>query len=733
MPSSNIDIDLTGDALSILKQLKAEFTSLNSKVDFLEQNTKASFKGIKNSLSQISLVSITQGFENFKNTLSSINAPGLNFESQMADLSAITGIVGDDLDFLGEKARENAKIYGGEAAESVEVYKLLLSQLSPELAKYPEVLGGMADSVSVLSKTMGGDTAGAVEVLTTAMNQYGISMDDPIQAQKELNEMMNAMAAGAQAGSAELPQLKEAIQNVGGDAKSSGLEFEELVAAIEALDKAGKKGSEGGTALRNILASLNQGRFLPKDVQQELQGAGIDIEALSDKSLDFTERLRLLNPIVNDSALLSKLFGKENKLAAEALINSVDAQDAMTLAITGTTTAQEQANVIMDTRSEKLARINAWFEDIKIGISNATGSFLPFLEISFGALQSLSTIVPAIKSITTAVNFLTVAENRLIIAQKLRNMWTTLTSISTMKMIAITKLQSTWTGIVTAAQWLWNLAMTMNPIGIIITAIGALVAGIVWLTSSFSGFGDFFTNFWENLKQWFWNLVNFWNEYLNPFTWLLNLIDEVFPGAKAAITGFFSDLWDSIYAIFFQPWVDAWNATMGWIFGDQNLDGEVSHVITDGRSKTSDQLDDGVYQLSLLDRTIDEKMQIFSDRIANIDMTDEERQTLTQEARERLVALETKKQQASDKRAINSKYGDMPYTNNVTSSNKSATNTKGAGFASAEKKEINTTIDKLVNNLIINVPKVDLSPAKIREMISETLIGAVRDFEVTVN
>ncbi|QIM22887.1 hypothetical protein G7075_20050 [Phycicoccus sp. HDW14] len=35
------------------------------------------------------------------------------------------------------------------------------------------------------------------------------------------------------------------------------------------------------------------------------------------------------------------------------------------------------------------------------------------------------------------------------------------------------------TGIVTAAQWLWNAALTANPIGIVVVAIAALVAAIV--------------------------------------------------------------------------------------------------------------------------------------------------------------------------------------------------------------------------------------------------------------
>jgi hypothetical protein len=44
-------------------------------------------------------------------------------------------------------------------------------------------------------------------------------------------------------------------------------------------------------------------------------------------------------------------------------------------------------------------------------------------------------------------------------------------------------LQAIWTGVATKAQWLWNAAITANPIGAIVVAIAALVAGIILLVS----------------------------------------------------------------------------------------------------------------------------------------------------------------------------------------------------------------------------------------------------------
>lgn len=618
MAETNIGINIEGDALIVIQQLKQQFVGLEKEVKQLGDKSKSSFQKITKSLRAINVVSVTQQFENFKNTLNSFNKPSLDFESQMAELEAITGITGDALDHLGDKARKNAKVFGGDASKSVETYKLLLSQLSPELAKYPETLSAMADNVSILSKTMGGDTTGAVEVLTTAMNQYRVSLDDPIKAQEELNRMMNAMSAGAKEGSAELPALKAAIQNVGGDAKSSNLSFEEMVSAIESLDKAGKKGAEGGVALRNTLASLNQGRFLPDEVQQELLSAGVNMEALSDRSLSFTDRMRALLPIQEDAALLSKLFGKENKLAGEALLQSVDAQDKMTEAITGTNTANQQANIIMNTRAEGLSRLFAWFNDIKISIGNMTGAFLPLIEVGFSAMQAISTIVPAITMVTNAVNWLRVAENRLIITKAL---------------------SATWTGILTAAQWAWNIAMTANPIGIIIVAIGALVAGVIYAWNHFEGFRNTIIGLWDAI-------VSFVKH--NPFLWwITTLVDMIKAG------------WKWLKSIFG--------------FGDAKVE-------------------------------IEEKST---------------NETITKTTPE--VAPE----------ATGSQYANLPFKG--VTGNTSGKQSSSGGFASAEKKSIVTTINSLVKEVNINVPNIAASKSKIKEMIEEALIAAVRDFEIAIS
>ena len=449
----------------------------------------STMNGIQKNIKNISFTSVLDQVDRVATGLDSLSAPGLKYSSAMADLSAITGLTGDKLDELGRKARDNAKTFGGDAAKSVEVYKILLSQLGPALADKPEILNAMAKNSETLAKTLGGDSARATGIMTTAMNQYGVSIDNPIRAQREMTDMMNAMAAAAKEGSAELDAQQAAINEVGGDAKRAKVGFNEMLSAIQMLDKGGLKESRGGIALRNVLTTLNQGRFLPKDVQSELRAAGVDINALSDKSKSLTDRLRVLNPVAGDSALMSKLFGRESQGAAQILINSTDAQDQLTKAITGTNTAQEQANTIMESAAEKQKRQQARIDDLKTSLFDLTGGMLGYASVLGNSVRDISNLLPLLGGMRFAYDKIRLALK----AETWQLLWqNTLTLIST----ARSKAHALAIWGVEAATWAWNTAQKalnatfwLNPITWIIAAVIALTALIIYIAYKVDGWG----------------------------------------------------------------------------------------------------------------------------------------------------------------------------------------------------------------------------------------------------
>ncbi len=65
---------------------------------------------------------------------------------------------------------------------------------------------------------------------------------------------------------------------------------------------------------------------------------------------------------------------------------------------------------------------------------------------------------------------------------------------------AVTKAQTLWTSIATAGQWLWNAALTANPIGLVITGVALLGAGVVWAYKKVGWFRGAVLASWEAIK-----------------------------------------------------------------------------------------------------------------------------------------------------------------------------------------------------------------------------------------
>lgn len=496
---------------NIVLQMQGQNRVLAS-VNNIQRSTNNLVNNINRQLNSIRLNSIIDNIEKVSSAIDSLNGPGMQLSTSMHDLQAMTGVAGQKLKEIEGYARDSAKTFGGSAAEGVESYKLILGQLSPEIAKVPTALKSMGETVSYTSKLMGGDTTAATEVLTTAMNQYGISLKDPTQASKVMAAMMNVMAAAAGEGSAELPQIKAALEQTGMAAKSAGVSFEETNAAIQVLDKAGKKGSEGGVALRNVLATLGQGRFLPKAVRAEFKALGIDINQLNNPNKTLTERLNMLKPLLKDSALMSAVFGKENSNAAMALISQTAEIDRLNEAVGGTKTAYEQAAIIMESPEEKNKRLQAQIDDFKISLFNATNGMLGYASVVAQTAQTVANLAPIYNGAVSAIKFLTNAQ----------------------------KMQALWTKICTAAQWLWNAAMNANPVFWVITGIIALVAIVTLCWNKFEGFRKVVFQGWEALKL--------FGQVIKDY--VINRFKELLSG----VTGIGKALW----AFFKGDWQEAW-------------------------------------------------------------------------------------------------------------------------------------------------------------------------------
>lgn len=118
-----------------------------------------------------------------------------------------------------------------------------------------------------------------------------------------------------------------------------------------------------------------------------------------------------------------------------------------------------------------------------------------------------------------------------------------ITAVSAMIPLIATLSEVTWaqniaTKAAAAGQWLLNVAMDANPIGLVIAGIAALIAGIVWAWNEFEGFRKVVMGVWEVMKLFAKVIkdyvINRIKELLSGITGLAGAIVKFFKGDWSA-------------------------------------------------------------------------------------------------------------------------------------------------------------------------------------------------------
>lgn len=120
--------------------------------------------------------------------------------------------------------------------------------------------------------------------------------------------------------------------------------------------------------------------------------------------------------------------------------------------------------------------------------------------------------------------------------------------------------------LVTAAQWAWNIAMTANPIGLVVAAVALIIGGIILLATQTDWLGKAWAVVWDGIL-WYINWVK--NNYIAAFNLMADagkwLVDKV-----TAIPGLIKSAFSGLFTIITAPWraafnfiSDAWNNTVG--------------------------------------------------------------------------------------------------------------------------------------------------------------------------
>ena len=347
----------------------------------------------------------------------------LEFEKGLANLSVITGISGDELEALGDKAKEIALRFGGEATSQLDLMSIALSKLGPDLAKSKEQFAGFIENVNIFAKATGQDAAVAGQQLMDVMLQVGVNTSDANEVLRASGELMDVLAKAAQEGAAETSALAESYLQVGSTAKQLNLSSTQVAAALEGLAFAGKSGAEAGVGLRNVLTSLVKTSSAAEKALNSIGLSSAELgKSLSEKGIADTlqmlqDGLQKLGSDAERSALLVRVFGKENLAAAGGLLNNLDKIRELQKRIESGAqgAALKQAETRMATMGELLERLKTAAGLVLEALGSQVSRVANMITSAFSGLQGgaegvvrtisqiLSTLVSVLQPIITTV------------------------------------------------------------------------------------------------------------------------------------------------------------------------------------------------------------------------------------------------------------------------------------------------------------------------------------------
>ena len=301
------------------------------------------------------------------------------YHSSLGEFSALTGMVGSDLDDMGDRARDMAVKFGSSAPEILNSMKLIGSQ-APILLKDADAMEQVTDSAIVLSKASKMSIEDSARGITTIINQMGADVN-------ESKEIINSLAAGSKEGSADVNYLSTAIEKSGTIASGMGLSYQQLIGTIETLAPKFSSAEVAGTALKGTLLKLST--QTNTDFNPAVVGLSTALDNLADANLSDAE--------------LTKLVGEANITATKTLIEERGEVNRLTQSVTGTNTAFEQMEAQGGLLSQTWDKLCASVNDLWIELGE-TNEIQAVIVIIGGLIKTIQFLIDAFKYMIRFVN-----------------------------------------------------------------------------------------------------------------------------------------------------------------------------------------------------------------------------------------------------------------------------------------------------------------------------------------
>ena len=456
---------------------------------------------------------------------------GMDFEASMSHVQAVTGATGSEMAKLEDMARElgeTTKFSATQAAEAMGFLGMAGFDTNQIMSSMPGLLDLAAAGQLELGR--------AADIATNIVSGFNMTAEDT-------GMVSDVLAKAAASANTSVEQLGAAMSYVAPVASGAGLSLQETAAAIGVLSDNGIQGERAGTALRGVIASLQNP---VGGTARALEKLGLSAEDVDPTMNSLADILRKLESAGIDSKTAMELVGVEAGPALIAMLNkgsgglgkfTKDLADSDGAAAQMAETMSDNTKGSLQEFQSALEGIALAFADILLPVVTDFLDFLTTLVRKFGEMPVAGQkIILIIGGIAAAIGPLLLVISSIVKA-----------FITIMPIIKS----------VGAA-----IGLLANPVGIVIAAIAGLVALVVIYWDEikavtevvFGWIAEYLSNLWNGIKyitSTVWNAIknalsSIWNNIKNTTSTVFNGIKDTISTIWNTIKNVTSSVWDGI-------------------------------------------------------------------------------------------------------------------------------------------------------------------------------------------
>ena len=433
----------------------------------------------------------------------------LGFDRSLNALAATFGnATADQLERLQAQAREFGATTSKSATDAVRA-QLELARAGLDVEEVLAALPGVLNLAIAGELEMGQ----AASLVTNQINAFGLSATDA-------SRVVDVLATTATNANTTVRQLQPAFRQVAPLANAMGLSIETTAAALGTLRNQGLAAEQAGTALRGILVRFADADP-PASMIEGFRSLGLnfaDLRAQMEQG-DLVGVLRQMQAAGLDAGRATQIFGTEAVAAVLALTANAGDLQAFAGNLDNVDGAANRMRERMESglpgafdafkSSAEAAQLSLGESGLGGGLEsvlNLATSFMRWLVYAPGPVKAVANAVLfagpvllglgiVLKGVSFALGgYVAVTRTAVFATNLFRNAnlllriqlllltaqdWLAVASRVALRAVTIAGTAVTW-GLV-AAQWALNVAMTANPIGLIILAVVAAVAALAGL------------------------------------------------------------------------------------------------------------------------------------------------------------------------------------------------------------------------------------------------------------